>query len=280
MTTTLRPEYPEELLAGGGLSRRWQICVNGRPVGGLRTTARPYGEQRWGEISELEVSSGRRRGRGTVGALAAEEVLRSWGCSRVDVTVPAGNDAALGLAVTLGYTERMLNLAKELTQVAELPTELTVRPIGPERYESWLEQTKAGYRRELVASGLGEQAARAKAAADHQRLLREGYATPGTALRELTDAQGTLLGSLWLTLRQEIDPDGEPLAWVMSVAVEPEHRGHGHGRTLMLLAERECLAAGVRRLGLNVFSSNTVAVRLYESLGYRTTRRIMGKSLA
>ncbi|MFD0568860.1 hypothetical protein ACFQ0T_05620 [Kitasatospora gansuensis] len=58
MTTTLRPESPEEPLPGEGRTRRWLICVNGRPVGGLRTTSRPYGEQSWGEISELEVTGG------------------------------------------------------------------------------------------------------------------------------------------------------------------------------------------------------------------------------
>src|SRR5689334_24744466 len=98
MTTTLRPGGAEELLPGGGRSRRWQICVNGRPVGGLRTTALPRGDQWWGEIAELEVAEGRRRGRGTVGVLAAEEVLRGWGCSRADVTVPAEAEGALALA--------------------------------------------------------------------------------------------------------------------------------------------------------------------------------------
>lgn len=280
MTTTLRPERPEELLPGGGRSRRWLICVNGRPVGGLRVRATPYGEQRWGDISELEVTGGRRRGRATVGVLAAEEILRAWGCSRVDVTVPAGNAAALGLAESLGYTERMRTMTKPLTRPPVLPQDVTVRPIGPERYDSWLEQAKDGYLRDLTASGLSERQARAKAEADHQRALRQGHATPGTALRELTDAQGALLGTLWLTLRQDVLPDGTPLAWVMTVAVEPEHRGHGHGRTLMLLAERECLAAGVANLGLNVFSGNEVAIRLYESLGYRVTGRVLGKSLA
>ncbi|MFD7905304.1 GNAT family N-acetyltransferase, partial [Kitasatospora sp. NPDC059747] len=52
-----------------------------------------------------------------------------------------------------------------------------------------------------------------------------------------------------------------------------------HGRTLMLLAERECLAAGVRTLGLNVFTVNEVAIRLYASLGYRVTNRLYGKPL-
>ncbi len=65
----------------------------------------------------------------------------------------------------------------------------------------------------------------------------------------------------------------------MVVEVSPAHRGRGHGRTLMLLAERECLAAGVRNLGLNVFADNAVAVRLYGSLGYRVTERLYGKAL-
>ncbi|MFE4601870.1 hypothetical protein ACFRKE_13535 [Kitasatospora indigofera] len=47
----------------------------------------------------------------------------------------------------------------------------------------------------------------------------------------------------------------------------------------MLLAERECLAAGVRDLGLNVFSGNDVAVGLYTSLGYAVTNRVFGKPL-
>ncbi|MFD8085922.1 hypothetical protein ACFV4F_29985 [Kitasatospora sp. NPDC059722] len=47
----------------------------------------------------------------------------------------------------------------------------------------------------------------------------------------------------------------------------------------MLLAERECLAAGVRTLGLNVFTVNEVAIRLYASLGYRVTNRLYGKPL-
>ncbi|MFJ8042293.1 GNAT family N-acetyltransferase [Kitasatospora sp. NPDC096147] len=279
MTTTLRPEQPEDVRPDGSRTRRWLICVNGRPVGSLRTTATPYGEQRWGTISELEVTEGLRRGRATVGALAAEEVLRGWGCNRADVTVPAGNEAALGLARLLGYTERMRNMAKRLGRPPELPDGLTVRPIGAERFDAWLAEAKEGYVAHLTGSGLAEQQAREKADADHRQLLLQGHATPGTALRELLDAQGTVLGTLWLTLRQKQLPDGSPLAWVMTVEVGREHRGAGHGRTLMRLAERECLAAGVADLGLNVFSSNEVAIRLYESLGYRLTRRVLGKRL-
>jgi ribosomal protein S18 acetylase RimI-like enzyme len=40
----------------------------------------------------------------------------------------------------------------------------------------------------------------------------------------------------------------------------------------MLRAEAQAIAAGRPLIGLNVFAGNTVAERLYESLGYETTR--------
>ncbi|MFB6894305.1 GNAT family N-acetyltransferase [Kitasatospora sp. NPDC056327] len=279
MTTTLRPESPETPTPAGGRTRRWQICVNGRPVGGLRTTAVPRGDQLWGEIAELEVRSERGRGRGTIGALAAEEVLRSWGCTRVDADIPETARVARSLAVTLGYTERMRNMVKRLDGSPALPPGADARPIGADAFPAWLAEAKDGYLHDLLASGLGEQQARAKAEADHARLLPQGAATPGVALRRLHGPAGEPLGSLWLALRLRDLPDGTPLAWVMVVEVADGHRGRGHGRTLMRLAERECLAAGVHDLGLNVFSGNGVAIGLYESLGYRVTNRVYGKTL-
>jgi ribosomal protein S18 acetylase RimI-like enzyme len=58
---------------------------------------------------------------------------------------------------------------------------------------------------------------------------------------------------------------------VYDVQVVDGHRGQGHGRSLMLLAERVSLDAGMRLLALHVFSGNTPAISLYESLGYETT---------
>jgi ribosomal protein S18 acetylase RimI-like enzyme len=58
---------------------------------------------------------------------------------------------------------------------------------------------------------------------------------------------------------------------VYDVSVVEGQRGQGHGRSLMLLAERAALEAGTRLLGLHVFAGNTPAIRLYESLGYETT---------
>ncbi|MFJ9948939.1 GNAT family N-acetyltransferase [Kitasatospora sp. NPDC091207] len=278
MTTTLRPEGPESPVAGGR-TRRWQICANGRPVGALRTTSVPRGPQLWGEISELEVTEGRGRGRGTFGALAAEEVLRGWGCTRVDADIPEAAQVGRALAVTLGYTERMRNMAKRLDAPPALPAGVAARRIDSADFPGWLAAAKEGYLSDLVSSGLGAEQACAKSDADHLSLLPQGADSPGVALRRLYGDAPDPLGSLWLALRVRDLPDGAPLAWVMVVEVAAAHRGAGHGRSLMLLAERECLAAGVRDLGLNVFTGNGVAIRLYESLGYRITNRVYGKPL-
>ncbi|MFI2609059.1 GNAT family N-acetyltransferase [Kitasatospora sp. NPDC018619] len=282
MTTTLRPEGPETPTAAGGRTRRWLILSNGRPVGALRTTADPQGGQLWGRISELEITEGRGRGRGTFGGLAAEEVLRTWGCTRVDVAVPESAATARGLAVALGYTERALTMSKLLTAAPELPAGLSVCPFDrPAELRAWFEQSGEDYVRMLTQSGLTEEQARARIAAGRQDPAASDPEAPGSVVRRLHGAGGgeEPYGLLWLQLRLRELPDGEPLAWVMKVEVSPAHRGRGHGRALMLLAERECLAAGVRHLGLNVFSGNEPAIRLYESLGYRITERLYGKQL-
>lgn len=283
MTTTLRPEGPETSTAGGGRTRRWRICANGRPVGALRTSVVTRGGQLWGEIAELEVHEGRGRGRGTFGALAAEEVLRGWGCTRVDADIPEGARLARSLAVTLGYAERMRNMAKRLSGPPALPPGVAARPIGAEEFPGWLADAKEGYLRDLVSSGLAEEQARAKSDADHVNLLPQGRTPGGRAAPAVgagPDPAGPdPLGSLWLALRVRDLPDGSPLAWVMVVEVTQAHRGRGYGRALMLLAEQECLGAGVRDLGLNVFSGNEAAIRLYDSLGYRVTNRVYGKAL-
>jgi ribosomal protein S18 acetylase RimI-like enzyme len=47
----------------------------------------------------------------------------------------------------------------------------------------------------------------------------------------------------------------------------------------MEVAERQAREYGCSSLGLNVFGGNEVAIRLYQSLGYRTTSQQMNKRL-
>ncbi|MCZ4118369.1 GNAT family N-acetyltransferase [Streptomyces sp. H39-S7] len=278
MTTTLRPDQPERHGAGGARSRRYTVCVNSRPVGGIELSAAPRFGVMAGRITGLEIhEADRRRGRATVAALAAEEVLRGWGCDEVQVDLPGDAAAVRRLADGLGYTERNRNMAKPLSGPApELPAGSSVRPMTAAEYEVWNEQQAIAYVESLVARGVPFAQASARAEADHGALLADGPGTAGTLLLTLVHRRQDV-GTLWLRLRDAADP-AVP-AWVYSVEVGEEHRGQGHGRTLMLVAERECLDAGVATLGLNVFGGNTPALRLYESLGYATVRRCLFKRL-
>jgi ribosomal protein S18 acetylase RimI-like enzyme len=91
-------------------------------------------------------------------------------------------------------------------------------------------------------------------------------------LISVLEHEGTPVGTLWLALQEE-------RAFVFDVEADAAYRGRGHGRSLMLLAEAQAVAAGRTVVGLNVFAGNTPAERLYESLGYETTAYHMYKSL-
>jgi ribosomal protein S18 acetylase RimI-like enzyme len=56
------------------------------------------------------------------------------------------------------------------------------------------------------------------------------------------------------------------------ICVQPGYHGHGLGRYLMESAIRALRARQFHTLSLTVTSSNAPAVRLYESLGFRTIK--------
>ncbi|MEU4064835.1 GNAT family N-acetyltransferase [Streptomyces wedmorensis] len=270
MTTTLRPAEPLQQTPDGGRSRVYDVCVNSRRVGAVRLSTDPRFGAASGVIDELRVDEpDRRRGRGTVAALASEEVLRGWGCVEVQISVPADAEAALRMARSLGYIERSRNMVKELAaEPPALPEGVEVRPMTEAEYGEWEARAKAGFAQNWIDRGVPEEQARTKAEDSHRRYLPEGLATPGVAIHVVV-RDGLPAGFLW-TGRIELEP-GSWAAFVYDIEVDEAQRGRGYGRALMLLAERIAREAGDTRLGLHVFAGNTPAIRLYESLGFRTT---------
>ncbi|MFJ8200547.1 GNAT family N-acetyltransferase [Streptomyces sp. NPDC096152] len=273
MTTTLRPSEPLQHHADGTRSRRYQVCVNSRPVGVIHLATSPSFGDSVARIVHLRIEEpDRRRGRATVAALAAEEVVRGWGCRQIETLVRADAPAALRLTRALGYVQRNRGMAKQLGDVPpDLPAGSRARPMTEAEFTVWHAYQAEHYARTWIERGVPEAEAYAKSRRDHEQLLPRGLATEDTLLSVL-EHDGARVGVLWLALR-----DDE--AFVFDVEVDAAHRGEGHGRTLMRLAETQAIAAGRRRLGLNVFAGNTPAERLYESLGYATTRYALYKPL-
>ncbi|MFI9615560.1 GNAT family N-acetyltransferase [Streptomyces sp. NPDC052023] len=273
MTTTLRPTEPLQRAADGTLSRHYQVCVNSRPVGAVHLgTSAAFGHS-VARILALRIEEpDRRRGRGTVAALAAEEVARGWGCRQIEAAVPGDAEAALRLITALGYVPRNRGMEKHLGDTPpELPAGSLARPMTEADFAAWLVHESEHYARTWIERGVPEAQAYAKARDDHDRLLPDGVATDDM-LFSVLEHDRTRVGTLWVALQDD-------KAYVFDVETDAAHRGRGHGRTLMLLAERQTIAAGLHVLGLNVFAGNTPAERLYESLGYETTRRTFYKTL-
>ncbi|MGW2636764.1 GNAT family N-acetyltransferase [Streptomyces sp. NPDC001348] len=277
MTTTLRPTEPLQQHPDGTRSRRYQVCVNGRPVGGVRLSTHPEYGDTVARLQDLRIEEpDRGRGRGTVAALAAEEVARGWGCRRVEISVPEESAAALRLATALGYVPRNRNMAKRLVGVAPvLPPGSTVRPMSEDEFGPWLAEDRERFASSLITRGVSEAEAYAKADQGHARYLPDGPATDNMLISVL-EHEGTPVGTLWVGLRMALWPDA---AYVLNVEVREEHRGRGHGRTLMLLAEAQGIGAGKNRIALNVFAGNTPAERLYTALGYEPTAHHLYKDL-
>ena len=278
MTTTIRPAGPVEQGADGTRARTYDVCDNGRPVGAVGISTDPAFGPSAGILKVLDIDEAhRRRGRGTIAALAAEEVLRGWGCTQVRLVAPAGNTAAQALAAVLGYTERSRNMLKPLGQAAPaLPAGVTARPMTEREYAEWAATSVGTYTREWAERGVPEEQARRKAERDQSMLLRDGLATPGMYFHVLVH-DGAVVGYVWVARRDT--PDGDDLGYVFDIEVSEEHRGRGYGRALMHLAEGITLDAGLGLLGLHVFASNTPALRLYASLGYEVTQYNLAKAL-
>ncbi|MFD6997063.1 GNAT family N-acetyltransferase [Streptomyces mirabilis] len=273
MTTTLRPTEPLQRGADGALSRRYKVCVNSRPVGGIHLSTHPEYGPTVARVGELYVEEpDRGRGRGTVAALAAEEVARGWGCKRVETSVPGDADGVLRLATTLGYVLSNRVMTKPLDGPGpELPVGSVARPMTEAEYVPWLAKEREEFAGSQIARGVPEAEAYRKTDQGLVRFLPDGLASENTVLSVL-EHEGTPVGTLWLGLW----PDA---AFVLGVETDPEHRGRGHGRTLMLLAEARAVAGGRDRIGLNVFAGNTPAEKLYESLGYTTSEYYLYKNL-
>ncbi|MFD3486887.1 GNAT family N-acetyltransferase [Streptomyces sp. NPDC058665] len=278
MTTTLRPTGPLQQTDDGMKSRSYEVCDNSRPVGVIELAMDGAFGTPAGVLRQLRIDEGdRRRGRGTIAALAAEEVLRGWGCGQVVASVPAEADGLLPLLANLGHTERSRNMLKDLGQEPPaLPPGLVGRPMDEKEYETWQEHSFDGFRQSWIDRGLPPSQAQAKAESSRHHLLPAGLSTPATSIEVLVH-DGAVVGDIWVGSR-EIDP-GVVIPYVFAVEVPDTLRGNGYGRALMLQAERIAHDRGTPTVGLHVFAGNTPAIGLYESLGYVTTHHNMFKPL-
>ena len=141
-----------------------------------------------------------------------------------------------------------------------------MRGAGIKRYAE--ENVKVGYWTP------GEALQRSRKAHDH--LLPDGLLTQGHQFFKAMDVEKDIrVGQVWIRL----EPGEDRRAFIFDVFIEEEHRGKGYGKAMMLALESKAHRMKLSSLALHVFAYNSVALHLYESLGYQTKSVNMVKKL-
>ena len=149
-----------------------------------------------------------------------------------------------------------------------------LRPMTAAEYDAWVPEAIAGYAADHVAAGsMPADTSLELATKEFEELLPDGLQTAEHHLL-VAESEGERVGVLWLRV-----PLSGAAAFVFDIEVDPQLRGRGYGRAIMLAAESFARDLGAKAIRLHVFGSNTVARSLYESLGYEATNVQMAKGL-
>ena len=156
-----------------------------------------------------------------------------------------------------------------------MTTTITLRPMSESEYQRLRETIFEDYARETAnVSSLSIEEGRKAAARQFEQLLPDGIASKGHHFWRIVNDNGNAVGDLWMLVESE-----KARAFIYFVGIDEEYRGQGYSRAAMLALETTVKPLGAQHIDLNVFGDNTVAVRLYESLGYKPTAMNMRKEL-
>ena len=159
-------------------------------------------------------------------------------------------------------------------------TAVTLRAMTSAEYDAWVPGAIAAYAADHVRAGSKQpDTALESATKEFETLLPNGVDTTEHHLLIGVDGDQTV-GILWLNIPQGIPQGGGRVrSFVYDIEVDESKRGKGYGRAIMLAAEDYSRDHGASVIRLHVFGENTVARRLYESLGYEPTNISMSKPL-
>ena len=193
------------------------------------------------------------------------DTARLRGAPSVQVNRLAGDPLSTSVCAARPSTVNASRMVCFLEQRDFPATSVELVTMSGDEYDDFERELITSYADDMAASGmLTIEAARETSLRQTRELLPQGSSTPGLFVFSAR-VNGVRVGILWVGVT--IDSDG-PRSYVYNVEIDPDRRGEGLGRAVMLAAERHALEHGCRLIALNVFGFNDVARNLYVSLGY------------
>ena len=157
-----------------------------------------------------------------------------------------------------------------------MTTTITLRQMTDGEYQRLRAAIFEDYAREIAnVNSTSMEEGRQAAARQTAQLLPDGMASKGHYFWRIVNDTGDTVGDLWVRVESD-----KARAFIWFIGIDEEYRGQGYSRAAMLALETTVRPLGGQHIDLNVFGDNTVAVRLYESLGYKPTAMNMRKELS
>lgn len=187
---------------------------------------------------------------------ALAEVGRLGG-GHVHLWVPKPRTVQDELLLRLGFSRgRALFQMRRPLPADPPPPELRTRPFRPGVDEdAWLELNNRAFDWHPEQGGWTKETLAAREA--------EPWFDPEGFL--LTEEQGRLVGFCWTKVHASADP---ALGEIYVIATDPDVRGRGLGRALVLAGLAHLAGRGLRVGMLYVDATNAPALRLYQDLGF------------
>ena len=152
---------------------------------------------------------------------------------------------------------------------------ITLRPMTEAEYQRLRASIFEDYARETASvRSTSLEEGRQEAARQFDALLPDGIASKGHYFWRIIADDGSAVGDLWVLVEPE-----KQRAFIYFIGIDEPFRGRGYSKAAMLALETAVKPLGASHIDLNVFGDNTVAIPLYESLGYRPTAMNMRKAI-
>ena len=150
-------------------------------------------------------------------------------------------------------------------------------------FPAFFKAASNSYARDNAATGRWtENDAPVLASEELKRLLPLGEKTPDHYLFVLHDPSAAAdVGYMWYATQARAT---SRVAFLFQLYVHEQSRRQGYGRQALVAFEHHALDTGHNSLALNVFATNSGALRLYEAAGYSPTsigmRKLPARSAA